>query len=94
MPPSLSVNVGVPPATVTASLIVRVKVTTWPAFRSPLPLVIPEPDVATDITVGADTVVVGADGVVVGADTVVDVDVSRRMGTVPIVTSPFTMGST
>jgi len=87
----LSVNVGIPPATVTASLIVRVKVTTCPAFRSPLPLVIPEPDVPRDITVGVDTVV---DDTTVGADAVVDVDDSRRMGTVPIVTSPFTMGST
>ena len=46
MPPSLRVSVGVPPAvlTVTASLMVSVSVTTWPALRSPLPLVIPVPD--------------------------------------------------
>ena len=36
MPPSLSVSVGVPPATVTASLMVSVSVTTLPALRSPL----------------------------------------------------------
>ena len=42
-----------PPATVTASLIARVSVTTWPALRSPLPLVIPVPDVTTDAIVGA-----------------------------------------
>ena len=38
MLPSLSVSVGVPPVvlTVTASLVVRVKVTVLPALRSPL----------------------------------------------------------
>ena len=36
MPPSLSVSVGVPPATVTASLRLSVSVTVLPASRSPL----------------------------------------------------------
>ena len=36
VPPSLRVRVGVPPATVTASLILRVRVTVLPALRSPL----------------------------------------------------------
>ena len=53
MPPSLSVSVGVPPATVTASLMASVSVTTLPVLRSPLPLVIPVPEVATEFTVGA-----------------------------------------
>ena len=35
MPPLLSVSVGVPPAMVTASLILSVKVTVRPAFRRP-----------------------------------------------------------
>ena len=53
MPPSLSVSVGVPPATVTASLRLSVSVTVLPASRSPVPLVMPVPDVTTDATVGA-----------------------------------------
>ena len=36
MPPSLRVSVGVPPATVTASLRLSVSVTVLPALRSPL----------------------------------------------------------
>ena len=36
MPPSLRVSVGVPPATVTASLMLSVSVTVSPALRSPL----------------------------------------------------------
>ena len=36
VPPSLSVSVGVPPATVTASLRLSVSVTVLPALRSPL----------------------------------------------------------
>ena len=36
MPPSLRVSVGVPPATVAASLRLSVSVTVLPAFRSPL----------------------------------------------------------
>ena len=36
VPPSLRVSVGVPPATVTASLRFRVSVTVLPALRSPL----------------------------------------------------------
>ena len=36
VPPSLSVSVGVPPATVTASFRLSVKVTVLPALRSPL----------------------------------------------------------
>ena len=47
MPPSLSVSVGVPPATVTASLKFIVRVTVLPASRSPL-----EGDSTTDDTVG------------------------------------------
>src|SRR5258705_11123468 len=47
-------SVGVPPATVTASLRLTVRVTRWPAFRSPLPLPsIPAPELTTDVTVGA-----------------------------------------
>src|SRR5438876_1229621 len=38
MPPLFSASVGVPPATVIASLMLTVRVTTWPAWRSPLPL--------------------------------------------------------
>ena len=53
MPPSLSVSVGVPPATVTASLRLTVSVTTLPAARSPAPAVMPVPDATTDDTVGA-----------------------------------------
>ena len=53
MPPSLSVSVGVPPATVTASLRFTVSVTTLPAPRSPDPAVIPVPEATTDDTVGA-----------------------------------------
>ena len=41
-----------PPATVTASLRLTVNVTTLPAARSPVPAVIPVPDVATDDTEG------------------------------------------
>ena len=52
MPPSLSVSVGVPFATVTASLRLTVSVTRWPASRSPEPVVMPIPDVVTDETVG------------------------------------------
>src|ERR1700737_3733152 len=52
MPPSLRVSVGVPPATVTASFRLTVNVTTLPAARSPVPAVIPVPDVATDDTEG------------------------------------------
>ena len=36
VPPSLRVSVGVPPATVTASLRLSVSVTVLPALRSPL----------------------------------------------------------
>ena len=53
MPPSLSVSVGVPPATVTASLRFTVSVTTLPASRSPAPAVMPVPDATTEATVGA-----------------------------------------
>ena len=53
MAPSLSVSVGVPPATVTASLRVSVSVTASPALRSPEPFVIPLPEAATDETAGA-----------------------------------------
>ena len=53
MPPSLRVSVGVPPATVTASLMFSVSVTTLPALRSPLPPVMPLPEAASDDTVGA-----------------------------------------
>src|SRR5580704_862922 len=52
MPPSLSDSVGVPPVTVTGPLSVTVRVTTWPAPRSPAPAVIPFPLAATDVTVG------------------------------------------
>src|SRR5258706_508714 len=57
MPPSLRVSVGAPPVvlTVTASLKLTVSVTTWPVFRSPLPLVTPVPEVAIEETVGAVT---------------------------------------
>ena len=47
MPPSLSVNVGVPPATVTAELRLSVSVTVFPAFRSPV-----EGDSTTEFKVG------------------------------------------
>ena len=47
MPPSLSVSVGVPPATVTASLRFSVSVTVLPASRSPL-----EGDSTSDEMVG------------------------------------------
>ena len=53
MPPSLSVSVGVPPATVTASLRFSVSVTTLPTPRSPDPAVMPVPDATTEDTVGA-----------------------------------------
>ena len=53
MPPSFSVSVGVPPATVTASLRFTVSVTTLPAPRSPEPAVIPVPEATTEDTVGA-----------------------------------------
>jgi len=55
VPPSLSVSVGVPPVvlTVTGSLQFTVSVTTWPVPRSPLPLVIPGPEVPIEATVGA-----------------------------------------
>ena len=49
----MSVSVGEPPATVTASLRLSVSVTTLPAARSPDPAVIPVPDATTDDTVGA-----------------------------------------
>ena len=52
MPPSLSVKVGVPPATVTASLRLTVSVTTLPVVRSPAPELMPVPDATTDDTVG------------------------------------------
>ena len=52
MPPSLRVSVGVPPATVTASLRLSVSVTILPASRSPVPLLIPVPDATSDDTVG------------------------------------------
>src|SRR5436305_11105016 len=51
--PILSVSVGVPPETVTASLRLTVSVTTWPAFKSPVPAVIPVPVATTDETVDA-----------------------------------------
>ena len=49
-PPSLRVSVGVPPVvlTVTAALKLTVSVTAWPAFRSPLPPVIPVPELAIE----------------------------------------------
>src|SRR5262245_34175947 len=55
MPPSLRVSVGEPPVvvTVTAALKLTVSVITFPEFRSPAPLVIPVPEVAIDVTVGA-----------------------------------------
>ena len=53
MPPSLSVSVGVPPATVTASLRFSVSVTMLPVVRSPDPAVMPVPDAATEVTEGA-----------------------------------------
>ena len=53
MPPSFSISVGVPPATVTASLMLSVSVTMLPIVRSPVPLVIPAPEVAIDATVGS-----------------------------------------
>jgi len=53
VPPSLRVSVGVPPATVTVSLRLTVKVTAWPALRSPAPAAIPVPVATTDDTVGA-----------------------------------------
>ena len=47
-------SLGVPPATVTASLIFTVSVTTWPAFKFPLPLPsMPGPEIITDATAGA-----------------------------------------
>ena len=52
IPPPLRVSVGVPPATVTASLKLTVSVTTLPAARSPAPAVMPVPDATTDATVG------------------------------------------
>ncbi len=52
VPPSLSVSVGVPPATVTASLRFTVSVTTVPALRSPVPDVMPVPVATTDDTEG------------------------------------------
>ena len=53
----LTVNVGscsgaCPVLTVTASLKATVSVTTLPAFRLPLPFVIPAPDATTEETVG------------------------------------------
>ncbi len=52
MPPSLSVSVGVPPVTVTASFRLIVNVTTLPAARSPAPDVIPVPEATTEDTEG------------------------------------------
>ena len=51
VPPSLRVSVGVPPATVTASLRLSVSVTVLPASRSPLRCDA-GPDATTDATVG------------------------------------------
>ena len=53
-PPSLRVSVGVPPVvlTVTAALKLTVSVTAWPAFRSPLPPVIPVPELAIEEIAG------------------------------------------
>ena len=55
MPPSLRVSVGVPPLvlTVTASLKLTVSVTTLPAFRLPVPLVMPVPVATIEAIVGA-----------------------------------------
>ena len=53
MPPSLSVSVGVPPATVTASLRLTVSVTTLAGVEVAAPPVMPVPEAATDATVGA-----------------------------------------
>jgi hypothetical protein len=54
LPTSFNASVGVPPEvlTVTASLNATVSVTTLPAFRLPLPFVIPAPDATTEETVG------------------------------------------
>ena len=54
VPPSLRVSVGEPPVvlTVTASLMLTVSVTPWPVPRLPLPLVIPVPEVAIELTLG------------------------------------------
>src|ERR1700733_13038781 len=54
MPPSLRVRVGVPLVVliVTASLMATVNVTVLPTPRSPLPLVMPLPEVVNDDTVG------------------------------------------
>ena len=51
----MSASVGEPPAvlTVTGALKLTVKVTALLAFRSPLPLVIPVPEVTIELTVGA-----------------------------------------
>jgi hypothetical protein len=59
----LSVNVGVPPATVTALLILSVSVTVLPAFRSPV-----EGESAIELSVGRDELVVGPDELSVGPD--------------------------
>jgi hypothetical protein len=53
VPPSLSVSVGAPPATVTTSLMLSVSATTLPTLSSPLPLLIPLPVAATEDTAGA-----------------------------------------
>src|SRR5262249_58866956 len=52
VPPLLSDSVGVPPATVTASLRFTVSVTTLPTPSVPLPEVIPAPEATTEDTVG------------------------------------------
>ena len=58
VPPSLRVSVGEPPVvlTVTASLMLTVSVTPWPVPRLPLPLVIPVPEVAIELTLGSDRI--------------------------------------
>ena len=55
VPPSFSVNVGVPPVvtTTTFSLKFAVRVTTPPTPTVPLPEVMPVPEVATEVTVEA-----------------------------------------
>ena len=57
MPPSLSVSVGVPLATVTASLRLSVSVTVLPVSRSPL-----EDESAIELIVGVVVSIAGRSG--------------------------------
>src|ERR1700752_4629689 len=102
VPPLLSDSLGVPPSTVTASLMLTVSVMTWPAFKFPLPLPsMPEPEVTTDVTVGTVVLICGVPARLVTAPekalqltSVVKADPATASTNGLVVSAPATITST